>query len=148
MARVNIVKRFKDNGRWIMRSIPRKESGGWDWNSLPDGRYYVEWYEDGIRKREPAGTTAAEALEVQRKRRHRMEGRILGLAPGVPLTPTELPKRLLRSLVDRYLDQIETLKKPNTHRKYEAVLIRFSDHFRGRSFESVSVEELNDFVVD
>ena len=45
MARVNIVKRIKINGRWVMRSIPRKQSGNWDWNSLPDGRYYVEWYE-------------------------------------------------------------------------------------------------------
>ena len=47
MARVNIVKRIKINGRWVMRSIPRKQSGNWDWNSLPDGRYYVEWYEQG-----------------------------------------------------------------------------------------------------
>ncbi len=52
-ARVNIVKRIKDNGRWIMRSIRKKPSCGWDWNSIPEGRYYVEWYENGVRKREP-----------------------------------------------------------------------------------------------
>ena len=82
MARVNIVKRIKINGRWVMRSIPRKQSGNWDWNSLPDGRYYVEWYEQGSRRREPAGTTVAQALEVQRRRRHLAEGQALGLRPG------------------------------------------------------------------
>ena len=149
MARVSIVKRIKDSGRWVMRSIPRKQSGGWDWNALPDGRYYVEWYEEGVRKREPAGTTAAEALEVQRKRRHNVEARGLGLAPSLPLPGSaDTPNRPLRPLVERYLDQIETLKKPNTHRKYEAVLLRFADHFRGRTFESVMIEELNDLVVE
>lgn len=148
MARVNIVKRIKDNGRWIMRSIPKKPSGGWDWNSLPDGRYYVEWYEEGSRKREPAGSTVAQALEVQRKRRHDVEGRSLGFARAfASASAIEEADRPLRSLVDRYLDQIETLKKPNTHRKYEAVLHRFADRFPGRSFECVSVEDLNDFVV-
>ena len=146
MARVNIVKRIKVSGRWIMRSIPRKQSGGWDWNSLPDGRYYVEWYEQGTRKREPAGATVAQALEVQRRRRHQIEGQALGLTPVAVLPPRD-SSRSLRALIDKYLDQIETLKKPNTHRKYEAVLNRFAERFRECSFEGVSFEDLNDFVV-
>src|SRR5713101_7444230 len=147
MARVNIVKRIKINGRWVMRSIPRKQSGNWDWNSLPDGRYYVEWYEQGSRRREPAGTTVAQALEVQRRRRHLAEGQALGLAPAMHVLPAPDSRRLLRPLVDRHLDQVNTLKKPNTYRKYEAVLNRFCDSFHNRSFESISTEELNDFVV-
>jgi integrase len=147
MARVNIVKRIKINGRWVMRSIPRKQSGNWDWNSLPDGRYYVEWYEQGTRRREPAGTTVAQALEVQRRRRHLAEGQALGLAPAMHVLPAPDSRRLLRPLVDRHLDQVNTLKKPNTYRKYEAVLNRFCDSFHDRSFESISTEELNDFVV-
>ena len=146
MARVNIVKRIKVSGRWIMRSIPRKRSGGWDWNALPDGRYYVEWYEQGARKREPAGTTVAQALEVQRRRRYLIEGQALGLAASAP-TAVVNPERPLRPLVARHLDQIQTLKKPNTHRKYAAVLDRFCDYFPDRTFESLSFEELNDFVV-
>lgn len=146
MARVNIVKRIKHNGRWVMRSIPRRQSGGWDWNSLPDGRFYVEWYQQGARKREPAGTTVAQALEVQRRRRHLIEAEALGF---VSLTkPTAaVPERPLRPLIDRHLEQIQCLKKPNTYRKYEAVLDRFYEYFSGRMFESVSFEDLNDFIV-
>ena len=52
----------------------------------------------------------------------------------VPRPRTEdLPKPvLIDGLIDRYLDQIETLKKPNTFRKYNAVLKRFAKHFAGR----------------
>ncbi|MCP5116940.1 MAG: hypothetical protein GY953_39445 [bacterium] len=64
-----------------MRSIPRKPCGGYDWNPLPDGRYYIEWYENARRCRLPGGKTAAEALEAQRRERHELEGRKLGV-PG------------------------------------------------------------------
>jgi len=128
----------KSMGAGVMRSIPRKPSGNWDWNSLPDGRYYVEWYEQGSRRREPAGTTVAQALEVQRRRRHLAEGQALGLTPAMHVLPAPDSRRLLRPLVDRHLDQVNTLKKPNTYRKYEAVLNRFCDSFHDRSFESIS----------
>src|SRR5437763_2664767 len=99
MARVNIVKRIKVNGRWVMRSIPRKQSGNWDWNSLPDGRYYVEWYEQGSRRREPAGTTVAQALEVQRRRRHLEEGQALGLTLAMQVIPAPYSTSPLRPIV-------------------------------------------------
>ncbi len=44
MCPVNIVKRIKSDGRWKMLSIPRNSKGNYDWNSLPDGCYYVEWH--------------------------------------------------------------------------------------------------------
>jgi integrase len=150
MARINIVKRIKSDGRWVMRSVPKKANGEWDWKSLPEGRYYVEWYEDGSRRREQAGSTVAQALEVQRRKKHQMEGLALGLvstrklpAPPVPIDSG----RSLRILIDRYLDQVDTLKKPNTYRKYEAVLDRFAGHFKDRQFEGISTDELDDFVV-
>ncbi len=129
-----------------MRSIPRKQSGGFDWGALPDGRYFIEWYEEGRRRRAVAGITTAQALEAHRKKRHELEGRQLGIAPEQPAE--ERPaERKLRDLVDHYLDQVEMLKKRNTHCKYEAVLNRFAEHFPNRTLESVQTEELNDFVI-
>ncbi len=50
--------------------------------------------------------------------------------------------------VNKYLEQIEALKKPNTHRKYEAVLERFLDYFRDRdSIDAISADDLTGFVV-
>jgi site-specific recombinase XerD len=42
MARVNILKRTKVDGRWKMVSIPRRNNDSYDWKSLPDGRYLIE----------------------------------------------------------------------------------------------------------
>ena len=81
MSRVNIVKRIKIDGLWKMFSIPRNAKGNYDWNAITDGRYYVEWYVGGTRRRVSAGVTAAQVLEVQRRKHHELEGRKLGI-PG------------------------------------------------------------------
>jgi hypothetical protein len=148
MGRVNIVKQIKVDGKWILRSIPKKKSGHYDWAALPDGDYFVEWREDGRRRRQPAGNTAAQAMEEQRRKRHELEAHALGFAPRIgtsDVSAAEPPT--IRKLIDRYLDQIKTLKKPNTHRKYDAVLARFAKVFDRRTLDSISTEELNDYVV-
>ena len=150
MGRVNIVKQIKVDGKWTLRSIPKKKSGHYDWAALPDGDYFVEWRDDGRRRRQPAGNTAAQAMEEQRRKRHELEAHALGLAPrnqtSEEVTPAEPAS--VRKLLDRYLDQIKTLKKPNTHRKYDAVLTRFAKVFDRRTLVSISTEELNDYVVE
>ena len=87
---------------------------------------------------EGAGVTAAQALEAQRRKRHELEGRNLGI-PGFETAGETVKKPALHVAVKKYLEQIEALKKPNTHRKYEAVLDRFVDFFRDRaSIDAIS----------
>jgi len=146
MARINILKKINTEGHWILRSIPRKSSGGYDWTALPEGRYFVEWYENGKRRRGAAGVTAAEALEAQRRKRHELEGRKLGV-PGYGPVPPAPPLLPIGVAVTQYLEHIETLKKPNTYRKYQAVLRRFAERFEGWSVETIPIAELNDYIV-
>ena len=80
MARVNILKRVKVEDQWKMVSIPRrKKTDNYDWKALPDGRYYIEWYQRGKRRRQAAGQTASDALEAARRKKHQLEGRALGI---------------------------------------------------------------------
>ena len=51
MARVNIVKQIKVEGGWVLRSIPKKPSGSHDWGALPEDTYFIEWRDNGQRKR-------------------------------------------------------------------------------------------------
>jgi hypothetical protein len=74
VSRVSIVKPVKIDGRWKMFSIPRNARCNYDWNAIADGRYYVEWYVGGTRRREGAGVTAAQALEAQSRKHHELEG--------------------------------------------------------------------------
>jgi integrase len=144
---VNVLKQVKVGDRWKLVSIPRDSKGDYDWKALPEGRYFVEWWQAGKRKREAAGGTAAEALEVIRRRKHVLEGRALGMK-GYALAD-EAPKRpALHVAVQRYLDIVENLKKPNTLRKYKAVLNRFLEFFSGRgTVDSIASDDLNDFML-
>ena len=147
MARVNIVKKVKVDGTWKLLSVPRNAKGNYDWNALPQGLYLVEWYAGGKRRRESAGATAAQALEAQRRKKHELEGRALGV-PGFEQAGETPKKPPLHVAITKYLEQIEALKKPNTHRKYEAVLDRFLEFFRDHStIDSMSADDLTRFVV-
>lgn len=50
MARVNLLKQIKVDTVWKLVAIPRNKKGGYDWESLPEGRYYIDYYERGKRK--------------------------------------------------------------------------------------------------
>src|ERR1041384_5086367 len=101
MGRVNIVKQVKVDGKWMLRSIPKKHSGHYDWAALPDGDYFVEWREDGRRRRQPAGNTAAQAMEEQRRKRHELEAHALGFAPRNRTSDVAAGGATHRSEVDR-----------------------------------------------
>jgi integrase/recombinase XerD len=148
VAHVNLLKQFKTGAGWVMKSIPRKSNGQRDWGALPDGSYFIEWREDGKRMRLPAGRTVSQALEAQRIKLAELAATEVGILQRYKpqRTPEPEPMRLSAS-IRRYLDQIDTLKKPNTYRKYDAVLTRFDEHFRGRELQQISNEELNDFII-
>jgi hypothetical protein len=146
VSRVNIIKKVKV-GAWKLLSVPRTAKGSYDWNALPQGLYLVEWYAGGKRRRESAGVTAAQALEAQRRKKHELEGRKLGV-PGFEEAGETVKKPALHIAVKKYLEQIEALKKPNTHRKYEAVLGRFLEFFSDKNtVDAVSSEDLTRFLV-
>lgn len=147
MSHVNIVKKVKIGERWRLLAIPKTGKGNLDWGALPEGRYYIEWYLAGKRRRGPAGVTASEALEAQRRKKHDLDGRELG-KKGFEHAGEEPKKAALHVAVTRYLGSVETLKKPNTLRKYRAVLERFLDYFSAKpTVDAITVEDLNDFIV-
>jgi len=147
VPRVNILKQVKVGDHWKLVSIPRDKHGRKSWKSLPEGRYFIEWWEGGKRKRQAAGVTTAEALEAARRRKHVLEGRALGVE-GYAGPDEETKRAPLHVAVTRYLDVVEGLKKPNTLRKYKAVLNRFVDYFSDRtSAQSITPDDLNQFMV-
>jgi hypothetical protein len=148
LSRVNILKRVKIGARWKLLSIPRNDTGHPNWAALPDGRYFIEWYSGGKRRRGFAGTTVAQALESQKRKRHELEGRHLGL-PGFEKAGDRPKNPPLHVAVSNYLGQVETLKKHNTLRKYRAVLERFAEYFTNRpTVQDISAEDLNGFIVE
>jgi integrase len=147
VPRVNILKQVKVGNRWKLVSIPRDRRGHHDWKALPQGRYFVEWHERGKRRRQAAGVTVAEALEVARRKRHTLEGKAFGIA-AYAAADAEAQHTPLHVAVDRYLNIVEGLKKPNTLRKYRAVLNRFLGFFSEKTMaQTITSDALNEFMV-
>lgn len=147
MPHVNILKQLKIDSRWKLVSIPRDREGRFNWKALPEGTYFIEWWEHGKRKRRTAGATASDALEAARRRKHILEGRALGVEESTAEDEQGL-RTPFHVSVKRYLDVVEGLKKPNTLRKYRAVLNRFLDFFSDRTTpKSISTDDLNQFMV-
>jgi hypothetical protein len=47
------------NASQLAAAGSRNAKGNYDWNAIADGRFYVEWYAGGTRRRVSAGVTAA-----------------------------------------------------------------------------------------
>ncbi|HWD97478.1 MAG TPA: hypothetical protein VG345_00505 [Bryobacteraceae bacterium] len=96
----------------------------------------------------PAGRTVSQALEAQRIKLAELAATEVGILQRYkPSNNSEPEPMRLTAAIRRYLDQIDTLKKPNTYRKYDAVLTRFDKQFPGRELQQISIEELNEFVI-
>lgn len=146
MPHVNILKKIRTGDEWKLVSIPRDRKDRYNWQALPEGRYFIEWYSAGRRKRQSAGVTAAQALEAQRRKEHELEGEVLGITSQS--LSREIQKTPLHIALKRYLELVQGLKKPNTYRKYKAVLNRFVDYFAGRvTTKSVTPDDLNRYTV-
>ena len=88
-------------------------------------------------------------MEEQRRKRHELEAHTLGLAPRKEISdvvPAAEPPSV-QKLIDRYLDQIKTVKEPTTPQEVRRRPDKTRKVFDRRTLESISTEELNDYVV-
>ncbi len=76
--RVNIIKYVKVNDAWRFAPVAKGKNGNIRWDHVivsgadqhyPEGKYFIEWRENGTRRRKSVGTIPSEILaEAQRKR--------------------------------------------------------------------------------
>ena len=76
--RVDITKYIKHDGLWRFAPVAKRASGSVHWDHVlvngasahhPEGKYFIEWREDGARRRRSVGTIPSEILaEAQRQR--------------------------------------------------------------------------------
>jgi hypothetical protein len=114
--------------------------------SVPEGRYLIEWHERGKRRRAAAGLNPNDVLDAVRRKKHELESKALGITEYVQ---EQQPKPVvLHIAVKRYLEVVEALKKPNTLRKYRAVLNRFCEFFSHEATaQSITPDDLNQYMV-
>jgi Phage integrase family/Phage integrase, N-terminal SAM-like domain len=131
VARVNILRQVRTDKGWRKAALPRKQDGRIKWPSK--GRYLIEWRDNGQRIREVAGVTPAEALEAQRRKRFELEARSTGLTVLDPEIENKADALPLTGVINKFLQDIRTFRKPLTYQKYEHILELFAEHAAPKS---------------
>jgi len=125
MPRVNINRQIKTLAGWKNVSLDRDGRGRIRWGAGA-GRYILEWYEGAQRKRQSGGTTPAEALEAQRRKRFELDARESNLE--FPVLEEEEDAFPLQTLLANFLKDIRAFRKPLTYQKYEHILELFCEY--------------------
>lgn len=135
MYRVNLLLYARDDNGWRFQPVRKTPHGKFVWDRNENGAYYLEWYEDGKRRRARAGVRPAEVLEARRRKILELKGRATEqgrtVAPGRSDEETPVP---LTATVESYLTHVKINQKLNTWRRYRSVLANFRDYFASRKY--------------
>ena len=91
--------------------------------AAPDGNYILDWYENGKRMRKSVGKDAADAQVAKERKIAELEAARTGLT----VMNADSTKRLLKTAVADYLDEIKLTKKPKTLSAYTTALDYFTE---------------------
>jgi len=155
--RVNVIKMVKVNGKWPFARIVERNGriirdhvwiDGRD-EHHPEGRYYLEWYEDGRRRRKPVENydlvlPSARAKSIER---NAVRAGILALPEAqVASAPARLT---MDAAIDQYLEYIRKHRSLRTYRTYRPTLnVLFRNSYTKTYVDEVTREDILKFTSD
>ena len=139
-GRVNIVKMIKNDGKWRFAPIVERDGSivrdtvmvnGQEENH-PEGRYYLEWYEGGKRRRK-GGPAFEDLVAAAQAKFIELEARRVGLLPAAD------PERL--TIDDAISDYLEFVRKQRSHRTLLTYRPTLAELFR-KSYTKTYLDEV------
>ena len=155
--RVNVIKRIKLGSKWPFAPVVERNGRivrDHVWvrkrdEHHPEGRYYLEWYEDGRRRRKPVERydlllPAARAKSIEL---NAVRAGLLTL-PEAPIASA--PARLTMDLaIDQYLEYIRKHRSLRTYRTYRPVLkVLFRNSYTKTYVDEVDRSDMLKFMSD
>jgi len=146
--RVNVIKMVKVNGRWPFARVVERNGriirdhvwvAGQD-EHHSEGRYYLEWYEEGRRRRRPVESFDL-VLPAARAKSIELSAAKAGLLtqPEASDIQAEADRLTMDAAIDQYLEYIRKHRSLRTYRTYRPVL---HVHFRN-SYAKTYVDEVD-----
>ena len=152
--RVNIVKKIRVNGAWKLASVLERNGkivrdhvliSGHD-EHHPEGAYYLEWYQEGRRRRRAVGDLS-EVVEAARRKSIELNAQKVGIIEASP--GSEEHRVTINQAIDDYLDFIKTHRKQRTYVTYRYTLDKLLKRSCHRSFvDQVTREDILQFMTD
>src|SRR5579872_3939329 len=152
--RVNILKKVRVGGSWKLVSVLERNGkivrdhvliSGND-EHHPEGGYYVEWYQEGKRKRQ-AVRNFADVIEAARHKSIEVNAQKAGIieTSGEP----EEQRVTIGQAIDDYLDFIKAHRKQRTYVTYRYTLDKLLKQWCRRSFvDQITREDILQFMTD
>lgn len=135
MFSVNLVRRIRNDNGWVRVPVRKTAKGKFIWDRDERGIYYIEWYEDGKRRRQAVGTQPAQVLEARRRKILELKGKATeGGRTIEPVRPPEETPVPIAATIDSYLNHLKVNQKLNTYRRYRSVLQNVRDYFSGKKY--------------
>ncbi len=135
MYKVNLLLYARGESGWKFQPVRKTPHGKFVWDRNETGAYYLEWYEDGKRRRKPAGIRPAEVLEARRRKILELKGKATeqGRTVASRMSDEETPVPLAQT-IESYLNHLKINQKLNTYRRYRSVLANFRDYFYAKKY--------------
>ncbi|HWE83619.1 MAG TPA: site-specific integrase [Terracidiphilus sp.] len=152
--RVNITKYVKCDGRWRFAPIARRASGNIHWDHVlidglaehhAEGKYFIEWREDGTRRRRSVGTMPAEILAEAQRQRAVLDAKHAGLALADAETQPAARQLLVADAIARYLRDVKMNKSDSTFRHYSHTLDLFKKSLAKATVNTINRDDMMDF---
>jgi integrase len=155
--RVNVIKRIKLGSKWPFAPVVEQNGrivrdhvwvAGRD-EHHSEGRYYLEWYEAGKRRRKPV-PKFENLLQAARAKSIQLNALKAGLLPPVEAPVVDEPARLtMSSAIDDYLEYIRKHRSLRTYRTYRPTLnILFRNSYTKTFVDQVTREDILKFTSD
>jgi hypothetical protein len=155
--RVNVIKRIKLGTKWPFAPVVEHNGrivrdhvmvAGQD-EHHPEGRYYLEWYEAGKRRRKPV-LKFENLLQVARSKSIELNALKAGLLIPTDAAAVQEPARLtMNAAIDDYLEYIRKHRSLRTYRTYRPVLnVLFRNSYRKTYVDEVTREDILKFTSD
>ena len=152
--RVNIIKYVKHADRWRFAPIVKRPNGNihWDYVLIDgtaqqhlEGKYFIEWREDGARRRKSVGTIPSDILAEAQRQRALLDAKAAGI--DVAKTESTPPARqlLVADAAERYLRDVQMNKAASTFRHYSHCLGLFKQSLAKTSMDAIDRDDMMDF---
>src|SRR5512142_910798 len=104
MYNVNLLLYARGDNGWKFLPVRKTSRGKFVWDRSERGVYYLEWYEDGKRRRATAGVTPAQVLEARRRKILELKGRAVESGRTVPERAEDETPVPLASTIESFLN--------------------------------------------
>ena len=152
--RVNIIKYVKHAGRWRFAPAAKRPNGNIHWDhvlidgvpkSHPEGKYFIEWREGGIRRRKSVGSIPSEVLGEAQRQRALLDAKAAGIEVAAPDARPATRQLLVSDAADRYLRDVKMNKSRSTFSHYNHCLGLFKQSLTKAAVDAIDRDDIMDF---